>query len=61
MYKCKTEKCNYTIKDIIICNVGDLDTVCPKCGNKLVYINELQIKIDKYKKSMFLGKNKDRV
>lgn len=55
MYKCKTENCNYMIKDHAV-DMTNNKQKCPLCGNDFIYINELQLRIDKYKKSMFLNK-----
>ena len=63
MYKCKSENCNYKVVDECFMNTFYLRKTkkCPICETGLEYINELQERINKYKKSMLLlekGDNK---
>lgn len=64
MYKCEVENCEYTMTDSAMTRkletkVYKESIKCPRCGSKLLFIDELYIKAEKYKKSMLLQeKNK---
>lgn len=65
MYICKNKECDYKVKDYIIAGSDSPNTIrlhnrgrdfCPVCFSNLEYVNELQLKAEKYKKSMNLNK-----
>lgn len=59
MYKCSNDNCRYIIEDGKIAfsdspkvNYIAQRGICPLCEGKIIYINELQLKSDKYKNNM---------
>lgn len=57
MYKCNNDKCEFTLSDDTVSfntsnriNLIVNKKFCPKCSSKLIYINELQEKYERYKK-----------
>lgn len=62
MIKCTNKDCRFKIEDTVLAgedvtikrNYYISRNICPKCEHELKYVNELQVKVDKYKKSMNL-------